>query len=312
MDVTVQSNKIFKEVHQSKKRYVVMKGSAGSGKSVDTAQQYILRLMAEKGRNLVCVRKSDVTNRDSTFAELTAAINRMRLSKYWATNLNPLTLKCINGNSVIFRGVNDDKQREKLKSITFSKGKLTDVWIEEATELTQNDIEIIDDRLRGELPDGLFYQIKMTFNPVSARHWIKKVFFDRKDEDVLTHHSTYLDNRFVDEAYKKRMQRRKEVDPEGYRIYGLGEWGEVGGLILTNFSIEEFDTNPTRFDSCVNAQDFGFNHANALLQVGFKDGNIYICKELYEYEKDTNELIKLAGQKNFDMRRYLRHWRSGH
>ena len=97
------------------------------------------------------------------------------------------------------------------------------------------------------------------------------------------------------------MQRRKEVDPEGYRIYGLGEWGEVGGLILTNFSIEEFDTNPTRFDSCVNAQDFGFNHANALLQVGFKDGNIYICKELYEYEKDTNELIKLAGQKNFDM-----------
>lgn len=300
MDVTVGSNRIFKEVHQSKKRYIVMKGSAGSGKSVDTAQQYILRLMAEKGRNLVCVRKSDVTNRDSTFAELTAAINRMGLSKYWTTILNPLTLKCVNGNSIIFRGVNDDKQREKLKSITFSKGKLTDVWIEEATELTQNDIEIIDDRLRGELPDGLFYQIKMTFNPVSARHWIKKVFFDRKDEDVFTHHSTYLDNRFVDEAYKKRMQRRKEVDPEGYRIYGLGEWGEVGGLILTNFSIEEFDTNPTRFDSCVNAQDFGFNHANALLQVGFKDGNIYICKELYEYEKDTNELIKLADQKNFE------------
>ena len=51
-----------------------MKGSAGSGKSVDTAQLYILRLMRDKGRNLVCVRKSDITNRDSTFAELESAI----------------------------------------------------------------------------------------------------------------------------------------------------------------------------------------------------------------------------------------------
>lgn len=50
--------------------------------------------------------------------------------------------------------MNDDKQREKLKSITFKRGKLTDVWIEEATELTQADFEIIDDRLRGKLPDG--------------------------------------------------------------------------------------------------------------------------------------------------------------
>ena len=58
----------------------------------------------------------------------------------------------INRNQIIFRGVNDEKQREKLKSITFKRGKLTDVWIEEATEITQADFEIIDDRLRGELP----------------------------------------------------------------------------------------------------------------------------------------------------------------
>ena len=60
--ITVPFNPIFKPVHQCKKRYVVMKGSAGSGKSVDTAQLYILRLMRDKGRNLVCVRKSDITN----------------------------------------------------------------------------------------------------------------------------------------------------------------------------------------------------------------------------------------------------------
>lgn len=294
MRITANFNPIFKPVHESRCRYVVMKGSAGSGKSVDTAQTYILRLMNDKGRNLVCVRKSDVTNRDSTFAELTAAINRLGVASAWRITNNPLSLQCLNGNKIIFRGVNDDKQREKLKSITFAKGKLTDVWIEEATELAKQDLEIIDDRLRGELPEGLFYQIKLTFNPVSASHWIKRDFFDYESPDVLTHHSTYLSNRFCDEAYKQRMQRRKELDPEGYRIYGLGEWGEVGGLIFTNFESENFNTDFVNYDAVAIGQDFGFNHANAILTLGFKDGDIYVLDEIYVHEKDTSEIIALA------------------
>ena len=195
--------------------------------------------------------------------------------------------------------MNDNRQREKLKSITFSTGKLTDVWIEEATELTQQDLEIIDDRLRGELPEGLFYQIKMTFNPVSSSHWIKKVFFDYKDENVLTHQSTYLDNRFCDDAYKARMERRKAVDPEGYRIYGLGEWGETGGLVFSNYVVEDFKTEAEYFDAVAIGQDFGFNHANAILALGWKDGDIWVRKELYKHENTTSELIKLA-EGNFD------------
>ena len=77
MNIKIQANPCFKEVNQSQLRYIVMKGSAGSGKSVDTAQNYILRLMHDKGRNLVAMRKSDITNRDSTFAELTGALYRM-------------------------------------------------------------------------------------------------------------------------------------------------------------------------------------------------------------------------------------------
>ena len=297
-DIKMRFNPIFKPVHQSRQRYIIMKGSAGSGKSVDTAQSYILRLMDDKGRNLLCVRKSEVTNRDSTFAELVGAINRNGLAPYWKATMSPLQLICrANGNSIIFRGMNDERQREKLKSITFPQGKLTDVWLEEMTELTKDDVEIIDDRLRGDLPVGLFYQIKGTFNPVSKTHWIKRDFFDIRSPDVLTHHSTYLDNRFIDAAYHRRMLRRKELDPEGYRIYGLGEWGEIGGLILTNYIIEEFDRAPERFDNMVNAQDFGFNHANCIGEVGFKDGELYVCREIYEYEKDTEELIRLANKK---------------
>ena len=287
-------NRVFRPVHKCKRRYIALKGSAGSGKSVDTAQQYILRLMQDKGRNLVCVRKADVTNRDSTYAELMGAINRLGVSAYWEATLSPLKISCVNGNCIIFRGVNDEKQREKLKSITFEKGKLTDVWIEEATEITQADFEIIDDRLRGELPPGQFYQIKMTFNPVSKNHWIKHTFFDYCDENTLSHHSTYLDNRFIDEAYKARMERRKKVDPDGFKIYGLGDWGEVGGLILSGWEVRELSQEVLDYDAVAIGQDFGFNHANALLLLGFKDDNVYVLRELYLYEKDTSEIIQLA------------------
>ncbi len=303
MNISVPMNPCFRDADRSEKRYIVMKGSAGSGKSVDTAQHYILRLMRNPGRNLVAMRKSDITNRDSTFAELTAAIYRMfgdQADRYWRINKSPLQLTCRhNGNKIIFRGMNDDKQREKLKSITFQKGKLTDVWLEEATEFTQADVEIIDDRLRGELPPGQFYQIRMTFNPVSSSHWIKKVFFDLPDQNVFTHHSTYRDNRFIDAAYRARMDRRRLVDPEGYKIYGLGEWGESGGLILSNYVVEEFDTSPERFDYMVNSQDFGYNHADCIGEVGFKDGDLYLCKELYVFEKDTAEIIELANARGF-------------
>lgn len=298
MNINVQMNASFKEVDRSTKRYIVMKGSAGSGKSVDTAHNYILRLMQDKGRNLVCIRKSDITNRDSTYAELTGALYKMfgdKYERYWAIKQSPLQLTCkINGNQIIFRGVNDEKQREKLKSITFQRGKLTDVWIEEATEITQADFEIIDDRLRGELPPGQFYQIRMTFNPVNKNHWIKKVFFDIHDPNVLTHHSTYLGNRFIDEAYKQRMERRKLVDPEGYRIYGLGEWGEIGGLILKNWEVKEISLNLNDYDDVAIGQDFGFNHANAILLVAIRDDNLYILNEVYCFEKETAEIIPLA------------------
>ena len=308
MKINVQANPGFKEVNRSRKRYIVEKGSAGSGKSVDAAQEYILRMMRDKGRNLVAMRKSDITNRDSTFAELTGAIYRMfgdKADLYWKINKSPMMITCkANGNQIIFRGMNDDKQREKLKSITFQRGKLTDVWLEEATEFTQADFEIIDDRLRGELPPGQFYQIRMTFNPVNKNHWIKKVFFDIPDENVLTHHSTYLGNRFIDDAYRARMERRKLVDPEGYQIYGLGEWGEIGGLILHNWEIKEVSQNLNDYDDIAIGQDFGFNHANAILLLGIKDDDIYVLKDVYVFEKDTSEIIPLAS----DMPRNKQMW----
>ncbi|MDO0133252.1 PBSX family phage terminase large subunit [Clostridioides difficile] len=312
MITRVQFNPSFRKANFTKKRYRAMKGSAGSGKSVNVAQDYILKLGDKKyqGANLLVVRKSEATHKYSTYAELTGAINRIygkQADKYWKTTLNPLEIKSkVTGNSIIFRGVNDAKQREKLKSINFSKGKLTWVWCEEATELMESDIDILDDRLRGILTNpNLYYQMTFTFNPVSATHWIKRKYFDYKNDDIFTHHSTYLQNRFIDEAYYRRMQMRKEQDPEGYKVYGLGEWGETGGAILKNYVIHEFPTEFEYFDNMRLSQDFGFNHANAILRIGFKDGELYICNEIYVHEMDTSEIIKIANSKGLEKNLFM-------
>ena len=119
MNVKVQINRHFKEVNQSRKRYIVEKGSAGSGKSVDAAQNYILRLMQDPGRNLLCVRKSDITNRDSTYAELTGALYRMfgdKVGHYWDIKLSPLSLEFKKfHNQIIFRGVNEMCIRDRCR-----------------------------------------------------------------------------------------------------------------------------------------------------------------------------------------------------
>jgi phage terminase large subunit len=304
--MVIRLNKVFKEFNRTRKRYRLAKGSAGSGKSKNIALDYIMKLSDHKykGANLLVVRQTEASHKDSTFAELLQAINDLGLKGYWTSTSMPLSLTCkLTGNSIIFRGFNDTRARERVKSITFPNGKLTWIWCEEATELQENDVDILDDRLRGHLEnENLYYQITFSFNPVSANHWIKSKYWDYEDEDIFKCHSTYLDNIFLDDAYHKRMMLRKAQDPEGYQVYGLGEWGELGGLILTNYTIEELQDNDELFDNVVLAQDFGYNHANCILKVGFKDDEIYILKELYEFEKDTEELINLANEKGYSKR----------
>jgi phage terminase large subunit len=305
----IQFNSVFKEFNQTKCRYRLAKGSAGSGKSVDIAMDYILKLSDQKykGANLLVVRQTEASHKDSTFAELIGAINRMGLQAFWSYTTTPLSLTCkATGNGIIFRGFNDMRARDRVRSITFPQGKLTWIWCEEATELQESDIDILDDRIRGELENpNLYYQMTFSFNPVSAQHWIKRKYWDYASDDIFKCHSTYLDNRFIDEAYHKRMLMRKEQDPDGYRIYGLGEWGETGGLILHNYVIETLPQDFDRYDSIVYSQDFGFNHANCILEIGFKDGEIYVLRELYVFEKDTDEIIQLAESKSFDKRKIM-------
>ena len=102
---------------------------------------------------------------------------------------------------------------EKLKSVA----GINRVWVEEASEITEQDFNQLDLRLRGK--NKLGYQMTLTFNPISELHWLKRVFFDIGDDNAFILKTTYLDNPFLDDKYRETLERLKEQDYQYWRIY---------------------------------------------------------------------------------------------
>ena len=227
-------NKTFIPYIDNDKRYLVFYGGAGSGKSYFVVERYVYKLLKQKRFNLLVVRATGKSNRDSTFALFKQVISKWKLYEHFKINESDLRIKCLlNGNEIIFSGLDDV---EKLKSVTFSKGELTDVWIEEASEILEADFNQLDVRLRGK---GTKKQIVISFNPIDINHWLKKRFFDRTDDNIEIFHSTYKDNDFLDDDYKRLLESYKDTDEYYYNVYCLGMWGVLGKTVFDARKINE-------------------------------------------------------------------------
>lgn len=236
IDISIDEN-VLNDVYipylRNDSRYLVFYGGAGSGKSVFVAQRYIIKMLSQSKINLLCVRAVGNTNRDSTFALFRQIISTWNLSELFKVNLSDLRITCTaTKNSVLFKGLDDT---EKLKSITFENGELTDVWIEEASEVAETDFNQLDIRLRG---GSTKKQIVMSFNPVDINHWLKNKFFDKKLSNATILHTTYKDNKFLDSDYINLLESYKESDPYYYAVYCLGQWGVYGKTVFDAAKIQ--------------------------------------------------------------------------
>lgn len=274
IDLTGYASKInpsFKPLFKDKHRKQVLIGGAASSKSYSTAQKIIYKLLREDSHIFLVVRKVARTLRHSVFDLLIAIIRMNKMGDLFKINQTELTITCIATKSIIlFSGLDDV---EKLKSIY----GITDIWIEEASEITEADFNQLDLRLRGETKYKK--QITLTMNPISAQHWIKKRFFDRAEEDCITHRSTYKDNLFLDADTIKNLE--SITDPYFKKVYVQGEWGVFGNVVFTNFVIEDFKYDETHLENVSNGIDFGFAHASTFVRVGYKDDELFIFDELY-------------------------------
>ena len=190
--------------------------------------------------NALVIRKTYRSLKDSSFTELKWAIHRLGVDDWWAIKESPLELTYKpTGQKIYFRGLDDPL---KVTSITVDVGCLCWAWFEEAYEITkESDFDMIDESIRGEVPQGLFKQITLTLNPWNERHWIKRRFFDvENDPDILAMTTNYMCNEWLDESDLAVFERMKASNPRRYRVAGLGEWGIVDGLVFENWKEQAF------------------------------------------------------------------------
>lgn len=292
----------YSDFWKFKGRYRIVKGSRASKKSKTAALWFISNLSKQKYKqaNLLVIRKTFRTLKDSCFTELKWAINRLGLQNTWIAKESPLEIVNVEtGQKIYFRGLDDPL---KVTSITVDVGVLCWLWIEEAYEImSEADFDMIDESIRGEVPAGLFKQVTMTFNPWNERHWIKKRFFDNPDSETLALTTNYLCNEWLDAADKKLFETMKKNNPRRYAVAGLGNWGIVEGLVYENWREQNFvlmtkkeyerlDEKPADVvfsDELKNGfgLDFGYTNDPSAVFIGFVDltnKKIYVWDELYE------------------------------
>jgi phage terminase large subunit len=276
------ANEVYRPYFDNHDRYNLFYGSAGSGKSVFIAQRIVRRLDTEPGHNYLALRGFSVTNRLSTFPLIKQIISERGLEDRFEINKSEMTITHkINKNQIVFAGLDD---AERLKSITFQNGPLTDAWIEEATEISESDFITVDLRLRGLAKRP--FQLTISFNPISVFHWIKAYFFDTKRDSCSILKTTYKHNRFLDEQYKRTLEGLKE---EAHRVYALGEWGQLEGLIFKKFDIKEI---PEGAKLLGYGLDFGYSSdPAALIEIWMHRNEPYFKEVVYKTELTNQDLM---------------------
>ena len=276
-------NPIYRRLLYIKKRYLVIKGGAGSGKSWFAGEKILYRTMTEEGHRFLVIRKVKDTLRKSVFQLFQDYISRWDLAKEFKINKTDMSITFkSNGNTILFCGVDDP---EKLKSME----GITGVWVEEATELAMKDFEEVDRRLRGIF--HTYMQIILTYNPILKANWTFLRFFtditEQDKEDICIITTTYKDNIFIknDKAYVRLL--------EGYTgnnrtVYTLGQYGQLENAIYTNWRMIHDSEFPTT-DEPIYGLDFGYIAPMACVKVvvDMEKRKIYLHEMFYKTRHTT-------------------------
>lgn len=288
----------YKEFFNFRGRYCVVKGSRGSKKSTTTALWTIYKMMQLKDTNTLVVRRTERTLKDSCYAMLKWAMNRLGVEHLWKCNINPLEMVYIpTGQKILFRGLDDGY---KITSITVDKGYLTFLWIEEAYEIfNESSFDLLNESMRGKLPEGLFRRINITFNPWNERHWLKRRFFDTPNtEEKLAITTTYKCNEWLEDADRRLLENLQHTNPKRYRVSALGEWGIVDGLVYENWEEKAFDYQEIAkregFETAFGL-DFGYVLDETALFCGLVNTGtkeIYVFDELYKKALSNEQIFE--------------------
>lgn len=308
----LEMNEVYARYLEDDTRTQIFFGGSSSGKSFFLAQRAVLDVL--RGRNYLVVRNVARTLQASVYNQVVKTIDGMGLRGQFSVLKSEMTVTCrYNRRQILFAGLDDI---EKLKSITPADGVLTDIWIEEATEVRYDVYKQLTKRLRGgagraegagegaagRRGDGeVAKRVIFSFNPVTKEHWIYREFFggwvegvsenELRAEGLLICKTTYRDNAFLTGGDVGFLE--DESDPYFYSVYTLGNWGVLGRVIYRNWRVEDLSGLRAGFDNIRSGLDFGFaEDPNALVRahVDEKRRCIYVFEEMVAFGQHDDEL----------------------
>lgn len=239
--------------------FSILYGGAGSGKSVVVTQKLITKCLISPRRVLV-LRQTGVSLNDSVIRLFKDILSENNIPyKYNVQD----RLLYIGESIVMFKATEDP---ERIKSIA----GITDIWIEEATEVSPDLFLQLVLRLR-TMCSNLQYTI--TFNPIHKSNWVYPFFFDSdapeyflENKSYIIHKSTYRDNAFLPSTYVQNLLDLKKSNPHYFSIYAEGEWGTLGKLVFPygSYTIKSLDIPTNGLVRYIDGLDLGWNDPNAL------------------------------------------------
>ena len=264
----IKTTNVFNKAYRSKTRITCLQGGTRSSKTYSLCQLFIVKCLEDTGRTFTIVRKTLPALKGTAYRDVLNILKDMEL--YSEENHNKSELSyLLNGNLIEFISVD---QPQKIR------GRKRDyLWLNEANELTYEDWT--------QLILRTTEQIYLDYNPSDPYSWIYEKVQTRDDCTFIK--STYKANPFLDEDTIAEIERLKDIDPDYWRVYGLGEIGSIQTMIFRNFNL----VDDVQGKLIGYGLDFGFtNSPTALVEVRQLDDNLYIKELLYEKRLTNTDL----------------------
>lgn len=250
---------VLDDILDHKHSQYIFKGGRGSLKSSFIGFAIILLMIQPGYENVhaVVFRKTAKTLRDSVYAQMLFAIDKMGLTDEFECRVSPMKIvRKQTGQTILFRGLDD---AGKIKSIKLPFGYIGITWFEEAD--TFSGMREIRNVLQSCRRGGDTHWSFMSFNPPETRANFMNEEVLIPQPDRVVHSSTYLTvpvewlgKQFIDDA-----EQLKEVNPKAYEHEYLGEVTGTGGEVFDNLRIEEIsDETISHFDNIYMGIDWGW------------------------------------------------------
>ena len=144
-------------------------------------------------------------------------------------------------------------------------------------------------------------KIILDYNP-AFEFWVDTKLAPRADVRII--HSTYKDNDMLTASQISEIESNREIDPEWWKVYGLGETGSKAGLVVKKWDIVQALPPRSEWKKAFIGVDFGWSNPTAVMLVVLAHGDLWFDELAYEKNLDNPEiaaLIKAAGYKDLEV-----------